>query len=297
MRRKLLLACSYFAFTLLACSITTGLPGTATSVPPTLAPTPVESAFAPPTNPTAAPPTSLPTITPNIPATQPPTLPNLPPEAILILSPGSGSQIAGPITVSGVANSTFENNLVVEVRDVNGNVIGLTPTTINADLGGRGPFEVAVEFTSPAQEAPGRIVVYDTSARDGHIIHLSSVVVTLLPSGAVSDVKPGREHPEDIIIYSPALLDVVSGGIAHISGFSASTFEQNLQLAVLDENGVVAGSSFTTIQTSMGEPGPFEGDVPYSVTSEQPGSVQVYATSPLDGSIEHLASVEVKLKP
>jgi hypothetical protein len=226
------------------------------------------------------------------------TLPaDLTPEAILITSPGQGSRLAGSVLVAGTADSTFENNLVVEVRDVEGTVLSVTPITIAAELGGRGPFAGEITFPAPAVEGPGRVVVYHASARDGHLIHLASVVVTLVPAGSAPSLVAGDEHLETIHIRTPSLLDVVSGGTLHISGFCGPTFEQTLQMVVLDENGAVVGSGFTTIQSDVGEPGTFEGDVSYSVPSEQPGSVQVFATSPMDGSTEHLASVEVILQP
>jgi hypothetical protein len=298
MLRQFLSRLSLLVVLLSACTptvVATPTPATVASPTAAVPPSPTASQ-APTASPTAA---AVPSPSPvELTATPASTLPpDLPSEAILLLSPGLSSRVTSPVTVSGIADSTFENNLVVEIRDVEGNVIGLTPTTITAELGGRGPFETQVEFDPPAEEGPGRIVVYDASARDGHLVHLASVIVTLLPSGGAADIRPRAEHPETIVIEAPALLDVISGGVAHVSGFSGPTFEQNLQLDVLDENGVVVGSSFTTLETGVGEPGPFEGDVSYSVASEQPGSIQVYATSPMDGSIEHLASVEVILQP
>lgn len=302
MLRQPLSLLSLFILLLLACNLPIGLVATPTATPasplsPTAivepSPLPTETAGA------TATPSSIPSPSPvEATATPASTLPpDLPPEAILILSPGPGSRVTGSVLVTGLADSTFENNLVIEVRDVNGNVVGMTPVIISAEPGGRGPFAAAVAFTSPGEVTPGRVAVYHASARDGHLIHLASVVVILLPSGSAQELKPGLDHPEDVVIHMPALLDVVSGGTVHVSGYAAPTFEQNLLLAVLDENGVEVGVGFTTIQTSMGEPGPFDADVPYSVTHEQPGSVQVYATSPLDGGIEHLASVEVILQP
>ncbi len=256
---------------------------------PTLTPAPVESAFAP-GNPTAIPATAL--LTP---------WPALPAEAILILSPGPASQITSPVTVTGIADPTFENNLSVEIQNERGEVIGVGYATIQtADVGQRGPFVGLVEFTPPAEPQPGRLVVSDRSARDGHVIHLASVFVTLLPTSSASgapDIKSALEEPEKLTISLPAIRDVISGGSVHVAGFSAPTFEQALALVVLDADGAVVGRGFTTLQTPAGEPGSFTADVAYSVTSEQPGSVQVYSTSPRDGAIEHLVSVEVILRP
>jgi len=132
--------------------------------------TPVESAFAP-TNATAIPPSVL---------TGTPPAFGVQPEAIEIVDPVIGSTVTSPVHVAGEANPTFEQNLVVQISDADGNVIATVPTTIQADVGQRGPFFVEAPFTVDSEQ-PGRISVYAASARDGGITHLSSVEVTLRP--------------------------------------------------------------------------------------------------------------------
>jgi len=281
---------------LLACNLG-GFLGATTATPvalPTLQPNTVDPNYLP-GGATAALSTPLPS--PTLPPTHTPIPPNLSVETILIFSPGPGSQITGPVTVSGISNPTFENNLVMQVIGEDGSVLGTGNATIQADIGQRGLFEGMVEFTPPAQPRPGRIIVYDSSARDGHIVHLASVEVMVLPAGSTPDLQPAPEHPEDIVITSPVLGDMVSGGAAHVSGFAAPFFEQTLAVQVLDANGALVGSVTLHIQAEAGQPGLFAGDVAYTVTGEQPGSIQVFAASPRDGSRLHLASVEVILRP
>jgi Immunoglobulin-like domain of bacterial spore germination len=220
-----------------------------------------------------------------------------PPEAIAILSPGVGSQVSGPITVSGIADSVFENMLSIKVLDQNGEVIGSGVASIHADLGSRGPFDGQVSFTPPAQAQPGRILVSDSNARDGNLTHLSSVEVTLLPNGSIATLTTNTEQPEAIQIQSTT--DSVSSGHRALSilGYAAPTFEQTLTVNVLDESGGVAGSGIATIQAEAGQPGTFIGSLTYTVDHEQPGSVQVYVTSARDGGITHLSSVAVTLQP
>lgn len=239
--------------------------------------------------PTSFPPTPAPTLTPAV--------PNAPLESILVLSPGPNSQIASPVTLSGISNSAFEQRLSIQILDEGGGVILSDGVTITAGLGERGPFEVTLEFTPPTQPQAGRIVVFDLSPRDGHIRHLASVPVTLLPSGASPDIKPAREHPEDIAILSPAPGETIGGGVARVSGLAAPFFEQTLSISVVDASGAVVGSGTAAIQAEAGQPGRFEGEVSYSVSEEQPGSIQVYVVSPRDGGMIHLSSVEVMLRP
>ena len=73
--------------------------------------------------------------------------------------------------VSGQADPTFEQNLVVQVTDAGGAVLATQSTTIQADAGQRGTFDVDLAFTS-ASDQPGRVSVYSTSARDGGLLHM-----------------------------------------------------------------------------------------------------------------------------
>jgi hypothetical protein len=265
---------------------------TATPMPlPTLAATNLDPNYQP-GGATAIPPTFAPTATS---FSQP--FPALSSESLLILSPGPQSQVTSPITVSGISNPTFENTLYMQVLDENGEEIGNGQAIIHADLGQRGPFEGTVEFIAPAAQQVGTLLISDSSARDGHLVHVSSMPIILLPAGGAADILGAGERPEDIAIDSPAFQQVLSGGVAHISGLSVPYFEQTVSIAILDADGATVGSGTASIQGDVGQAGRFEADVPYSVSSEQPGAIQVYATSARDGSLTHLSSVEVTLQP
>jgi len=233
-------------------------------------------------------------------------------EAILILEPGlnaSGrSSVTSPVHVSGQSDPAFEQSIVVEVTDQNGAVVGQVPTQILADVGQRGPFSVDVPFTIDADQ-PGRISVYMTSARDGGVTHLSSVEVMLLASGSAS-IVPGQPRPEFITIFNPTFLAHLSGGNIRVTGFSDYVFESTLGLKVCGEGGSgapdpvcgtvdnVLGESFAMLQVAeMGQPGPFEGDVTYTISAPTPGRVVVFDASARDGGLTHVSTVEVMLEP
>jgi len=90
--------------------------------------------------------------------------------------------VSSPVLVTGISNPTFEQHLGIQVLGEDGTVIGQGAATITADWGQRGNFEAEVAFESPTGDQPGRIIVFDTSARDGGLLHLSSVEVTLASS-------------------------------------------------------------------------------------------------------------------
>jgi immunoglobulin-like protein involved in spore germination len=230
-------------------------------------------------------------------------------EAILILEPGPGSSVAFPVHVAGEADPTFEQSLVVQITGADGGIITTAPAQINAEIGQRGSFAVDVPFGVPSDQ-PGRISVYSASARDGGLIHLASVEVTLLASGGAASLTSGQSHDESLTIFSPARLATLSGGMAHVTGFSDYVFENQLGVAICGEGGsgapdpicgtkgnVLAAGIASVSSPEAGQPGPFTADVPYTVTSQVHGRIVVFDSSPRDGGITHLASQEVTLAP
>jgi hypothetical protein len=270
-------------------------------VPATATVPPAPSA-APSDTPQAAP-TSAPTLV------NPTAFPGQPPvaESILILTPGNNTTVASPVRVSGAADPTFEQNLVVQIEDVDGAVLATQSTTIQADAA-RGPFEVQVPFTI-LQAGPGRISVFSTSARDGGLIHLASVDVMLTPGSAPAPAA-GPVHYETHMILAPAPQAAISGGSLHVTGFSDYVFEAQLALALCGEGGAgapdpICGTADNLLATGtamlsssdVGQPGPFAGDLTYKVSTTVNARLVVYSRSARDGGIVHLSTVPVKLAP
>lgn len=102
-----------------------------------------------------------------------------PRERIDIAAPISGATVVSPVTVSGDGIASQHNQLAVRVRDQAGNDIGTASASITGALGARGPFTAAVSYALGGPAQPGRIEVFDTSPRDGNLVHLSSVEVQL----------------------------------------------------------------------------------------------------------------------
>ncbi|MEX1071627.1 MAG: Gmad2 immunoglobulin-like domain-containing protein [Anaerolineales bacterium] len=228
-------------------------------------------------------------------------------EAIVIVSPGLFSVVRSPVTVSGQSRPTFEQHLVVAVYDEAGEVLALQPTIIASEAGTAGPYTIDLSF-SVASEQPGRISVYETSARDGGIIHLTSVEVTLSPSS--SSIGPNEISLESIAIeFPPPNVELGSGSI-EVTGFSDYYFESNLGLMLCGQGGSggphdlcgtddnILVSTFAMIDApDMGLPGPFAGELTFSVSEPTPARIVVYATSPRDGGLLHVSSIPVLLVP
>ena len=103
-------------------------------------------------------------------------------ERIAIFEPSPGAALTGGLAhVEGFALASFEQTLLVEVVDVDGNVVGSMPVTVQApDMGIPGPFAVDVPY-AVAASGPGRIVVRDISVAFGQDLHLASVDVDVEP--------------------------------------------------------------------------------------------------------------------
>lgn len=229
-------------------------------------------------------------------------------EAILIASPGLGSSLTSPVTVEGQSRPTFEQNLVVAIYAEDGSLLTLQPTTIDAPMGEPGNFSADLSF-AVAAEQPGRISVYETSAMDGGIIHLSSVEVTLHPGGA-AEIVPAEFAFESIAINSPIPTAEISGGTIVVSGLSDFYFEAQLglllcggggsgapnELCGTEDNILASGTAFIS-STEMGQPGPFSGELTYSISAPTPARIIVFAASARDGGLLHVTSIPILLLP
>jgi hypothetical protein len=104
------------------------------------------------------------------------------PEDIAIAQPQSAQSISGGILhVEGIALASFEQTLLIELYDFDGNVVASQPVIVTApDLGQPGPFVADLPY-SVAASGPARVVVRDVSPAYGGDVHLASVDVDLNP--------------------------------------------------------------------------------------------------------------------
>jgi hypothetical protein len=249
--------------------------------------------------PSATPVLSDPTVIPEVIEPGPsgtPTELSPPEEAIMILEPASGSRVTSPLRLSGLADSTFEQTLVVQILWDDGMTVAYEPVMIQSELGQRGPFELELEFDIVG-ERNAFIQVFEESARDGEITHLSSVGVLLSGSGP-AEIRRAEPRPEQITIFEPSTAGRVAGGVANIRGYGWASFEQTLLVEVQDENGRIAGSRPITLESpDLGQPAHFFTQVPYQVSNEGPGRIIIRDISPAFGGDVHRTSVEITLAP
>jgi hypothetical protein len=253
---------------------------------PTDTPSLIEPVTATPTETPLETPTPTPTNTPD-PLAEPPQ------EAIMILEPAPGSRVASPVRVSGYADPTFEQNLLIRIILDDGSQLPVDSTIIQADIGERGYFEFQYHFVRGGQ---GFIQVFDLSARDGGIIHLSSVGVILDPTGT-PEIITREPYNEQIIITNPSNSATIRGGAISVEGVAIASFEQTLVVDILNEDGNIISTEIVTLDSEFGEYGMFHVEIAYRVNTPQPGRVVVRDPSPAFPGDLHLNSVEVTLEP
>ena len=120
----------------------------------------------------------------------------------------------------------------------------------------------------------------------------------LIILGILLYVIPVSPCAEEVIqIFSPQPNAEVTSPVT-VTGFGGPAFEGTMVIEVYREDGELVGKGYATIQADeMGQRGPFEAEVEFTVETVQHGRVSVFMISPRDGRIEHLSSANVLLAP
>jgi hypothetical protein len=220
----------------------------------------------------------------------------IPPAAIAIAQPASGSLVASPLIVRGEANPTFEQNLIIRLITADGTEISTTPTTIQADAGQRGAYEVSIDF-DVTEQTPAFIQVYADSPMDGGIVSLSSVGVQLLPAAqaADADIIENEDVLEHIVITSPLPGDSISGGELVIQGIGRATFENTLVVEVTDADGNLLVNEALTVDAEVGGYGTFSANLLYLIVEETTARITIRDVSPAHGGDAFVSSINVRL--
>jgi hypothetical protein len=101
--------------------------------------------------------------------------------------------------------------------------------------------------------------------------------------------------PEDaILILEPGPGSRLTSPV-RVRGIADPAFEQSLGIRIVLADGTELTAQPAMIAADLGERGPFEVEIPFSIAEEQNALIQVYDQSARDGGIIHLASVGVML--
>jgi Immunoglobulin-like domain of bacterial spore germination/Sporulation and spore germination len=125
------------------------------------------------------------------------------------------------------------------------------------------------------------------------------VMFTSIDGVDVGDDARTRKEFEDvlppILVQSPIIGARVDNPVT-ISG-TANVFEATVSVRILDSAGNEVARTFTTATCGTGCRGDYSISVRYDVDDEQAGTIEVFESSALDGSMIHVQSIPVTLTP
>ena len=279
--RRLVLGLMILSLSTLACGFVGGAFGAAPSATPAgeLPKVPIVFAVATPT--AAAPGAATPQ-------------PSGPLETIVITSPLTNQGVRGGFLVAGVADPVSDQRLSILVRDQTGRVIGSAVAQIQAPIGQRGPYSTTVQLPFKVPPQPGRVIVYALSARDGGLVHLSSVEVQLESDAPSNAAAPAPDQRETIVITEPQSGATLRGSV-HV--VAETMYTDNLVVEVRGAHDQTLGRIMPALTNVTALPASLAVDVPFRVYSDPPGRIVIYNLDPRDGKTIHLSSVEVDLQP
>jgi len=103
--------------------------------------------------------------------------------------------------------------------------------------------------------------------------------------------------PRSITLQEPRSGATLSSP-AHVQGsVTVSPFESTLRGRVYDASGAVVGEGPVMVSAEMGQPGTFDGAIPFTISTAGPGYVEVAEISPKDGSPIIATGVNTLLAP
>jgi hypothetical protein len=89
-------------------------------------------------------------------------------------------RVTSPVAIVGSAD-VFEATVNIRVLDANGEVVAESFATATCGTGCRGDFRTQIDVPIDAEQ-PGTIQVFEYSAKDGSMINVVEIPVTLVPS-------------------------------------------------------------------------------------------------------------------
>ncbi len=221
----------------------------------------------------------------------------LPAEKVAIFQPGPGSFVTSPFKVIGRGGPSWKERAELRLIGEDGRLIAKTYAYIMANPGTAGPYSWQISFQIPLMSEAGRLEVRIHSPRDGQLIHMASVNLTLLSVGAPL-VHAALDNAERLAIFSPRPDAIMEGGVAHIDGAGWTESDQPLMVEVLDRKGDTVGSGEVWLDApAVGQLGTFDIDLPYHVEAAQYGRIVIYERSEGIPGMAHYAGVDVRLRP
>ncbi|MEM9950212.1 MAG: Gmad2 immunoglobulin-like domain-containing protein [Chloroflexota bacterium] len=159
---------------------------------------------------------------------------------ITIDSPVAYTAVDNAFTISGTGQALFENNVIIEITDVSGNLLlqGVT-TMVSEEVGGAGEWSLDLTIDNLDEATAITIVAYSTSPRDGSVIAQDSIQLN-------ANAQFGLPYVE---ITSPRAFQAIESSFT-VEGTAGAIFENNIVVEVWDANQeTILAETFATIET------------------------------------------------
>ncbi len=186
---------------------------------------------------------------------------------------------ADSITISGTGQGLFENNVVIQALDGDGEVLAEMPTTMSTEeIGGAG--EWSTELSVPVEaDVFGQLVAFSPSPADGEgVLAQDQAYVTFRPDGSlvyllITDPPRGAFRPDDSFI--------------RVSGTGQAGVDENVLFLIETETGRDMLNEMTTLAN-----GTWVIDQPISFDLVDTPTIVWYLAALLDGSEEFPAAYD-----
>jgi hypothetical protein len=129
---------------------------------------------------------------------------------------------------------------------------------------------------------------------------LAQVVYTLTQFPTVKSVN-GKTRADvegfvpQILVEHPTADETVTSPI-HVTG-NANTFEATFEYDLKDASGKVIAHHFETATSGSGQRGTFDFEIPFTVVSEQDGTLVLFESSAENGARIHVREIPLRLSP
>lgn len=223
----------------------------------------------------------------------------LPPEQIIILQPGPGSQVTSPLQVAGWAGPSYKDRVQLRLLGEDGRVMAQDFAYLHvlSGAGNSGRFYREFPFNIKLVAEAARLEIRAQGYQDGQLSHLTTLDVVLLSTGSQL-IHPAIPGAEKLAIFTPRAEVIVEGGQVFVQGAGWVDSDLPLTIEVLDRRGEILGSTQVHLNSqAIGQLGTFQADISYQVSFSQWGRIAVSEHSPDIPGLIHFSSVEVWLKP
>jgi hypothetical protein len=236
--------------------------------------------------------------------TQPPPKPtqyfpppeNVPSANLQILSPGPGSTVISPFTLTASIIAGTEALVHVELLGEDGRLLLREVQNYQSSEGGEIAVSSEISYGTNSDSESGRLQI-SLHDENGRIVDLTSVDLILLSHGEQDLYEPPDQF-ENIVIESPRQNTLIQGGMMRVSGLARPRSNQPLMIELLTSDGRIVGTRQVAVVPTPGSMyASFAIDVPYHVEAAEHVRLKVWEPGSIITGIVDLSSLEVILSP